>query len=264
MKSFLKILGLMAFIIIVALVVVAMSLNGLVKAGVETMGPQILGVPVTIDDVDISLLSGDNGIQASLQEFVIKNPQGYETAYAFSLPTMRVKVDRDSVLTDRILVQEVVIDGPAITFEGSLLGSNIGEIQDNVKRKTQSASKEIPEESSGTKNSGEESKRQVQINRVIVKNAQLNLSLMGFEGQTIQLTLPDIELHDIGKQSNGTSFHEASAAIFNAVYGAVIKAVTTSGRLIPEGLDDLGGTTEDLGKAAEKVGEGLLKGLFKN
>ena len=264
MKSILKILGLLAFIIIVGLVVVAMSLNGLVKAGVETMGPQILGVPVTIDDVDISLLSGDNGIQASLQEFVIKNPKGYETAFAFSLPTMRVKVDRDSVLTDRILVEEVVIEGPAITFEGSLLGSNIGEIQDNVKRNTQSASKTVTEEVSGKEHSGEEQKRQVQINRVIVKNARLNLSLMGFEGQTIQVTLPDIELHDIGKQSHGTSFQEASAAIFNAVYGAVIKAVTTSGRLIPEGMDDLGETAEDLSQAAEKVGEKLLKGFFKN
>ena len=86
---------------------------------------------------------------------------------------------------------------------------------------------------------------------------------MGLEGQTIQVTLPDIELHDIGKESNGTSFQEASAAIFTAVYGAIIKAVTTSGRLIPKGLDDLSETAEDLGKAAEKVGQKLLKGLFK-
>lgn len=262
MKSFLKIFGLIAFIIIVGLVVVAMSLNGLVKAGVETMGPQILGVPVTIEDVDISLLSGENGMQASLLDFVIKNPKGYETAYAFSLPTMRVKIDRDSVLTNTILVEEIVIDGPAITFEGSLLGSNIGEIQDNVKRNTQSAPQESTEESNEEATTGNDEKR-VQISRVIVKNAQLKLSLMGLEGQTIQVTLPDIELHDIGKQSNGTSFQGASAAILNAVYGGVIKAVTTSGRLIPKGLDDLGETGEDLGKAAEKVGKELLKGLFK-
>jgi len=263
MKSFLKVLGLIAFIIFVALVVMAMSLNGLVKAGVETMGPQILGVPVTLEDVDISLLSGENSIQASLEEFVIKNPKGYDTAYAFSLPTMRVKVDRDSVLTDTILVEEVVIDGPAITFEGSLLGSNIGDIQDNVKRNTQSAPNENPEESRDEEDSEDETERQVQIHRVIVRNAQLNLSLMGLEGPSIQVTLPDIELHDIGKESNGTSFQKASATIFNAVFGAVIKAVTTSGRLIPKGLDDLGETAEDFGQAAEKVGKELLKGLFK-
>lgn len=263
MKSFLKILGLIAFIIIVGLVVVAMSLNGLVKAGVETMGPQILGVPVTIEDVDISLLSDGNRMQASLKEFVIENPTGYETAYAFSLPTMRVKVNRDSVLTDTILVEEIVIDGPAITFEGSLLGSNIGEIQDNVKRNTQ---KESTGKTGGASNeviSQKKQDKQIQINRVLVKNAQLQLSLMGFDEKAITVTLPDIELQDIGKQSNGTSFQEASATIFNAVYGAIIKAVTTSGRLIPKGLDDLGENAEDLGKAAEKVGQELLKGLFK-
>ena len=261
MKSLLKILGLIAFIIIAGLVIVAMSLNGLVKAGVETMGPQILGVPVTINDVDISLLSDGNGMQASLEKFVIKNPKGYETDYAFSLPTMRVKVDRDSVLTDTILVEEVIIDGPAITFEGSLLGSNIGDIQDNVKRNTQSASKEDTEKPGEPKSSGDTPERHVQISRVLVTNAQLKLSLMGLEGQAITVTLPDIELRDIGKESDGTSFQDASAKIFNAVYGAIIKAVTTSGRLIPKGLDDLGETAEDLGKAAEKSGKGIVEGV---
>ena len=75
-------------------------------------------------------------MRASLDQLIIKNPEGYETAYAFSLPNIRVRVNRNSVLTDTIVIEEVLIDGPAITFEGSLLGSNLGDIQDNVKRNT--------------------------------------------------------------------------------------------------------------------------------
>jgi hypothetical protein len=73
------------------------------------------------------------------------------------------------------------------------------------------------------------------------------------------MILPDFELRDIGKESGGTSFQEASAKIFDGIFSAVIKAVTKSGKLIPKGLDKLGESEGDL----EKVGKELLKGLFE-
>ena len=136
MKYLVKFLLLIVGLGIIAIIVVGMSLNALVKSGVETMGPKVLGVPVTVDEVDISLLSGGTDMRASLNELIIKNPEGYETDYAFFLPSIRVRVNRNSVLTDTIIIEEILIEGPAITFEGSLLGSNLGDIQDNVKRNT--------------------------------------------------------------------------------------------------------------------------------
>ncbi len=76
------------------------------------------------------------------------------------------------------------------------------------------------------------------------------------------MTLPDFELHDIGKESGGTSFQKASAKIFDAIYASTIKAVQKSGKLIPKSLEEFGKTAEELGKSAEKVGKELLKGLF--
>ncbi|MEE8234706.1 MAG: hypothetical protein V3R11_00705 [Nitrospirales bacterium] len=48
MKTILKIGLLVLGLIVVALVVLSASLNSLIKTGVETMGPQILGTPVTL------------------------------------------------------------------------------------------------------------------------------------------------------------------------------------------------------------------------
>jgi len=264
MKYLVKFLLLIVGLGIIAIIVVGMSLNALVKSGVETMGPKVLGVPVTVDEVDISLLSGGTDMRASLNELIIKNPEGYETDYAFFLPSIRVRVNRNSVLTDTIIIEEILIEGPAITFEGSLLGSNLGDIQDNVKRNTRSGSNDEAEEEKKSEKheEGEEPEKKVHIKKVTIKNATINLSLFGGKFKAIQLTLPDFELHDIGKESGGTSFQKASAKIFDAIYASIIKAVMTSGKLIPKGLEQFGQSAEELGKSAEKVGKELLKGLF--
>jgi hypothetical protein len=262
MKFFLRLLFLIGVLGVIAIIIVGMSLNALVKTGVETMGPKVLGVPITLEDVDISLLSGGKDMRASLERLIIKNPEGYETDYAFSLPNIRVQVDRNSVLTDTILIEEIVIEGPAITFEGSLLGSNLGDIQDNVKRNTQSDSDDKAEEKSEKHEGGKDSEKNVHIKLVTMKNAKINLSLFGGQSKMIELTLPDFELRDIGKEPGGTSFQKASAEIFDAIYVAIIQAVTKSGKLIPKSLEQFGKTAEELEKSAEKVGKELLKGLF--
>ncbi len=266
MKYLVKFLLLIVGLGIIAIIVVSMSLNGLVKSGVETMGPKMMGVPVTLDEVDISLLSGGTDMRASLNELIIKNPEEYETDYAFSLPSIRIRVNRNSVLTDTVIVEEILIEGPAITFEGSLLGSNLGDIQDNLTRNTRPVSNhEAKEEEKNEKHKeGEEPEpeKKVHIKKVIIKNATINLSLFGGKIDPIQLTLPDFELHDIGKESGGTSFHKASAKIFDAIYASTIKTVMKSGKLIPKGLEQFGETAEELGKSVEKVGKELLKGLF--
>ena len=58
MKVFVRFLVLVGVIGLLALVFVSLSLNALVKGGIETMGPRILGVPVTLEDVDVTLRAG--------------------------------------------------------------------------------------------------------------------------------------------------------------------------------------------------------------
>ena len=260
MKLFLRFLVLIGVLGVIAILIVGLSLNALVKIGVETMGPKVVGVPVTLEDVDLSLLSGGTAMRASLNQLLIKNPEGYETAHAFSFPNIQIEVDRSSVLTDTIIVEEVLIVGPDITFEGSLLGSNLSDILDNVKRNTRSRSDDEAEEKEGTHE--EESERDVHVKKVSVKDAKITLSLFGGPSETIQVPLPDFELRDIGNPSGGTSLQQVSAKIFEAMYAAIIKTVVKSEKLIPKAFEPLSRATKDLGKAAEKVGRELLKGLF--
>ena len=254
MKVFVRFLVLVGVIGLVALVLVGLSLDALVEGGIETMGPRLLGVPVTLEDVDVTLLSGTS-MQAGLTQLVVKNPEGYETAFAVSLPEIRVDVDWNSLLTDTVIVEEVLIVAPAITFEWSLEGSNLGAIHENVTRNTRSGSDDNGREKGEKHKKGQEFDKTVHIKKVTVKDAVINVSFIGGQDEVTQVSLPDLDLRDIGNPSGGTTFSQASAVIFDEIYDAINKTVMKPGVLLPQGV-------EQLGKSIGKMGKELLKGLF--
>ena len=254
MKVFVRFLVLIGVLGILAVALVGLSLNALVKGGIETMGPQILGVPVTLEDVDIALLSGTT-MQAGLTRLVVNNPEGYETDSAVSLPDIRVQVDWNSLLKDTVIVEEILIVAPAITFEWSLRGSNLGTIQENVKRNTRSGSDDNGREEGDRHEEGQAFDKTVHIKKVMVKDAIINVSFTGGQSEVIRLPLPDLELRDIGKPSGGVTLSQASAFIFEEIYDAILQAVMQSGMLLPESV-------EQLGKSIGKIGKELLRGLF--
>ncbi|MCY3955413.1 MAG: hypothetical protein OXF47_05410 [Nitrospira sp.] len=239
---------------IIAVALVGLSLDALVKGGIETMGPRILGVPVMLEDVDIALPSGTT-MQAGLTRLVVNNPEGYETAFAVSLPEVRVHVDWNSLLTDTVIVEEIQIVAPAVTFEWSLEGSNLGAIHENVKRNTRSDPDDNNREKAQSDEEGEEFDKSVHIKKVIVRDAIINVSFVGGQSEVTQLPLPDLELRDIGNPSGGTTFSQASAVIFEQIYDAIDKAVMKPGILLPQGI-------EQLGKSIGRMGKELLQGLF--
>ena len=254
LKVLVRFLVLIGVLGIIAVVLVGLSLDALVKGGIETMGPRILGVPVTLEDVDVTLLSGTT-MRAGLAQLVVKNPAGYETASAVSIPDIRIHVDWNSLLTDTVIVEEVLIVAPAITFEWSLEGSNLGTIHENVKRNTRSGSDDNGGGKGKKHKEGQEFDKTVHIKKVTVKDAVINVSFIGGQDEVTRLPLPDLELRDIGNPSGGTTFSQASAVIFEQIYDAIDKAVMKPGVLLPQGV-------EQLGKSIGKIGKELLKELF--
>ena len=172
-----------------------------------------------------------------------------------SIPDIRIHVDWNSLLTDTVIVEEVLIVAPAITFEWSLEGSNLGTIHENVKRNTRSGSDDNGGGKGKKHKEGQEFDKTVHIKKVTVKDAVINVSFIGGQDEVTRLPLPDLELRDIGNPSGGTTFSQASAVIFDAIYEAINKAVMKPGILLPQGV-------EQLGKSIGKIGKELLKELF--
>src|SRR3954463_16668372 len=118
----------LALLVVVVLVVVFFSLNSIVKKGVETVGPQLTKVEVRLGAANLSPFSGSG----QLTKLFVGNPEGYKTPSAIQLGDIKIGVKVGSVLSDTIIVDEINIQAPEITLEGTLSGNNLSKILDNL------------------------------------------------------------------------------------------------------------------------------------
>jgi hypothetical protein len=255
-KTTFKILaGLMVLGVILAGALVAQYTGSIIKRGIETVGPDITGVAVTLDSVDFSWLGG----KARLDGLIVGNPPGFDTSYAIKFEKCDVQLQTSSLSSNNILIDRIHITRPIITYEGSLTTSNLSTILDHVAGKggasgdDEDAAAEEPELSAET---GEKVEKKVTIRDVLLEDGELHLSLTLLGGKAAIVPLPTIHLTDIGAASGGATIAGAVGEIISALLGAIPDAISKSGGLIGKG-------SGKLGDSASKVLRGI-GGLFEN
>jgi hypothetical protein len=249
---------LIAGIVLIAVVVAGVillvgNIDGIIKKGVETVGPKILQAPVSLDYVDISVSSGSG----ELNGLTIGNPVGYKTEYAFQLGGIAVALDVKSVTTDKVHIRNVLINAPQIIYEGALgKKNNLSQLQANVASFTGgSDSTENKTDSSEREESG--GGKKVQIDYIKIADGRISISMDLLKGKALTVPLPTIELRDIGKEKEAT-MSDALKQILAAVNKAALPAVKGAVTNFTKGLT---GTTEAVQEEAQK-GLDKLKGLF--
>jgi len=245
--------GAVVLVLVVAALMLALgNINPIVKKGVETAGPKVLQAPVTLDKVNISVLSGSG----KLSGLTIGNPAGFETEYAFRLGKVEMDLDTGSITTDTIHVKNITIDAPSIIFEGAFDTNNLSQLQKNAAAYTVSdksapaAEKQQPAAS--------ESKK-ILIDHLVIQNGDVSLSMKLLSDQKQTAKLPVIELKDIGKNKE-TTLADAMKIILAAVNKAVVPAIQSKLNLNAE-LDKAVGKLED--QAGDALQEGTDNGLGK-
>jgi hypothetical protein len=231
--------GLVVLIIVVALGV-HFFLDGAVKKGIETIGPKMTKVDVTLDSVNLSLLSGSGKIKG----LVVGNPEGYKTPHAISIGTASLALKPGSLLSDKVIITSINIEAPEITFEGGLGGNNLSKILANLNETTSGPG--------GTNIAGATPKEQkkagkkLEVDDFTITGAKLDASITGLGGKTMTLPLPTIHLTDLGTGPDGITVSELTKQVISAIEKQAVETVTSE--------------TGNLGKAAGN----LTKGLGKN
>jgi uncharacterized protein involved in outer membrane biogenesis len=267
MKTFLKVGGIILLLMALGLVVLSVSLNSTIKVGVESLGPAITGTDVTLEDVDLSLLTGEG----QLEKLVIGNPPGFQSNHAFYLGTVHVKADLPSIWSDTIRIQEIFVDSPEISFESTPLGSNISIIHDHIGSFARSggesgsdSKRESPNGKSEQPGGSQEKplkEQKIRIDRFIVKNGRITVSTPLLKDQMITIGLPVVQIRDIGKQSGGVTLKEISSLIYSETQKAIEKELSKSGIPLGTDLKDLDKKLGGILKDASEFLEGI-KGLF--
>lgn len=239
---------------VVTVVTISLPLlcESFVRRAVEEIGPSLTGTRVQLQDVNLSLFSG----QLVLKDLSIGNPPGYQAPTAVRVRAIRATIDWSSLLRRPLFIREIVIEGPEVTLEGSPTRNNLTALRDHMQTATNGAS-------SGRISKRERPSKQEQSATVIVKTLRIvetrvNVSLRtgSLETTVRGISLREITLRDLGGANHATSVGDITAQILGTLTAEVTGAVTKSGAGI---IEQVGRTAER--SASEAVDE--VKGLFK-
>jgi hypothetical protein len=253
-RLFLNVVIVLLVLIIVAVIAAGFFLGNIVKADMETVGPKITQVPIKVDTVKLSLLTGS----AKVKGLVIGNPEGYKTPQAISVGIASVDVNPFTVLSDKIVIRSVRVEAPEITFEGNpFSGNNLGKIMQNVNAATKGGG---PVATNVATKADNKPVQKIEVDDFLITGAMVHVSLPDMGGKETTLPLPDIHLTNLGKGNAGITATDLTRRVLGAITTATIKVVASA-------TTD---ATTDIGKGAGKAaGEGMNKitpgigGLFK-
>jgi uncharacterized protein involved in outer membrane biogenesis len=229
-----------AIIVLVAVlfVVVNVALGPIVKEAVEMAGPAVAGVAIKVDQVRIFPLLGS----ARIDGLVVGAPEGYN-ANLVAMKHFRAKVRLASLLTDTIVVREIVISGPEVTYELSGMRSNVGALLEAFGGEGEDAAPVAPK-------SGTPGKKLV-LEHFLFEGGKVRLATTLTGGKGIVLPMPTVELRDVGKETEGVSM----VAVIQRTTVAVSVAVLTTVR---DGVAGVAGLGADAAAAiAGAAGAGL-------
>lgn len=245
--------ALLAVIIVAAIYFAGSSvLNKGIKSGVETYGPRVTQTPVTLEDVQLSILSGSG----MLKGLHVGNPEGYKSENIFALGQIDLKVNTRSVFSDKIIIDHIIIKRPAMSYEKKLTTSNLKKLLENIEQFTGPSSEPeaetAEEEKAGTK-------KQVIIKKLLIEDGTIYVGALGI-GQTVPL--PRIEMENIGEDGNEMTMPEVIDLVLSQVLQSIGPAIASAGELGGAAVDVLKTQGLDkVGQATDLVGEGI-KGLL--
>lgn len=269
--------GLLVLLVVLGIVAV-MYIDNIAKTAVEKGGTYALQVPVTLDDADVGILSGELGLSG----LTVANPDGFSSPHFLALGEGGVAIDPATANEPVITLPRFALTDLDINLQRAEPGTNYSVILDNLKR-LQSESTDAPSDPAPA---GDEKK--VIINEVVLTNIKVNIDLLPLTNNAAaaalndatggaaanvaktSITLDEVKLTDIGTAAEdgtaGVTISEATGIIVKALMSVIAE---TAPDLFPAdlladlksqlaSLDQLGPNVQALATGEiEKLGEDL-------
>lgn len=241
MKKLIRRVGVAALGLVVAGAIgISVFAGAIVRSAVNGAGPAMLGVPVTLKDASVSLLSG----RVLLSGLHIGNPQGFKADSLFDVHTIEVKLKTSSLLSDTIVIEKILIHAPKITFERGIRKSNFGALIEGLSGKGGGAEAPAPE--AKPSNASKPGKKVV-IDELTVSDGKVKLSLTAAMGFSAPVAFARVSIKDIGRDSGtkGMGVTDVVRLILGAVLKSVLSAVGGVGEFATDGVKAVGGAAVD-------------------
>jgi len=226
-----------ALLVLIILIVLGIGffLDTAVKRGVEKVGPMVTKVPVKLDSVSLSVLSGSGKVKG----LVVGNPEGYKTPSAIQVGDASLALQPSSVFADKVIIKSINVREPEITFETDLKGNNLSKIVANIQETTGSTKPSEPATPKEAK-----AGKKLQVDDFLISGGKIHVSVTALgQSQSATVPLPEIHLTDLGKGPDGITGAELAKLVLQEIEKEAVKASS--------------GAVADLSKQAANLTKGL-------
>ena len=247
MKRAFKVALILFLVVLVAIGLIVNYFGGqLIRQTVNVVGPTALGVPVSLDEAQFRWLRGN----VNLKGLKVGNPKDFKTDGLFELGELAIDLDVRSLASGVIHIRKILVDAPKITYERGLTSSNLGDLLAGLEKPV--ATNQPPEKEAPVEPASAESEGGLKtiIDEIVIRDAQLNVSLTIAQGFSAPIPLPTITLRDIGKETGGASFMDVIKRVLGAILGSVSDALKGSAHMLGSGATMVGDGAMAVGGAA--------------
>ena len=214
-----------------------------IEAAAEKLLTRAVGTEVTIESIDVALADGE----LTIRGLTVANPEGFHTPHALEADEVRVAMELASLLEDTVVVREITVEKPLLSYELGPEGSNLEALQRNAESFTGSG---------GEDTSGDAPARRILVEDLHVRGGKVAASAVFLKGRSWEVPLPDIHLRNLSSGEDGI----ATAGIVEEVTAEIARNVRRSVAPIRE----LAGEIEDrIADKASEVVEKLKRKLEK-
>jgi hypothetical protein len=240
MKALWWIVGIVLLVLVAVGVYVVVNSGALLERGIETYGSRYLGAPVEVGRATVSL----GEASSSVEDLVVGNPDGFDGPPALRLGEIAATLNSAESTSQLIVLEQVVIDGAQVNALVRGTRANLTTLMDNLNRQI-SANQQAEE-------TGVESEVQLVIDRLSFTNATASVD-SDLAGQAT-VDIPDLQLTDIGRDTQGATVGQVLQQVLEPVFEAVLREVARQGV-------DLEGAREQLEQGVRERFGDELRGL---
>lgn len=257
-SKLIKIISSIIVFLVVLLIVVILLIDPIAKTTAEKVAPLILGVPIELESIHISVLGG----RVELKNFVMGNPDGYASDHSIKMGEVVADIEPSTVFGKKIHVEELVLRDVNVNYETAIIKSNL---QDIVKRIEDITKKDDDAKASGGKEDKEEAKR-LQIDKIEFESVGITVLAKGIStGVPIHVSMNPIG--PFGTDEEGIS----PAGLAGHIVGEILltaldnggDSIKDAGKATADAIKDAGKATGDAVKDAGKAANDTVKDAGK-
>jgi len=209
-KVFLSLVLAVVLIVAGSLWYVSANLDRIVARLIEDKGSEATQTAVAVGAVDIDVGEGSGRIA----NLTVANPDGFSDEAAIAFGEFQIQMDPMAVTADPIVIGEISVSGARILLEQTTAGNNLRTLQTALGRQpADDTAAEGPE---------------VIIERFVLGESRVQVRAPQL-GESLDTTIPQILVNDVGRASNGATVSEVAKQILEPIIRRALESGAAAG-----------------------------------